>query len=63
MTSYYDPLKSRRPAENVYKAPVGACQWEPGKTYPFEPTLVATGRSLETPLEGSLTPMAYEVAI
>jgi branched-chain amino acid transport system substrate-binding protein len=63
VTSYHDPLKSRRPAENVYKAPVGACQWEPGKTYPFEPTLVATGGSLEIPLEGSLTPMAYEVAI
>jgi branched-chain amino acid transport system substrate-binding protein len=62
VTSYYDPLKSRRPAENVCKAPVGACQWVPGKTYPFEPTLVATGGSLQIPLEGSLTPMAYEVA-
>ena len=57
----HDPLKTRRPAENVYKAPVGAWQWQQGKTYPYEPVLLSAGSELEAPSDGSPVPMAYEL--
>ncbi len=40
-----DLNKSRRPAKNVCKAPVGGAQWEEGSPFPFEPRTVSNFNS------------------
>ncbi len=54
-----DPSKSKRPAENVYKAPVAACQWVKSGIYGYEPRTVATGKNRDLPIGGVLQPMTY----
>jgi branched-chain amino acid transport system substrate-binding protein len=56
-----DPAKSRRPTENVYKAPVTGCQWVRGVTYTFEPTAVTSDADFELPIGGTVQPMAYQI--
>lgn len=58
----HDPDGSRRPSENVYKAPLVACQWSKGSTYSFEPRTVTTDARLELRVDGSVQPMVYESA-
>lgn len=58
-----DPSKSRRPAENVYKAPAAACQWVRSGIYGYEPRTVARGTNLDLPIEGTLQPMNYPAGV
>jgi len=51
---------SRRPAENVYKAPVGGVQWVAGDTFDFEPRLVTNVGSPDLAVTDSVQPMEYE---
>jgi len=54
-----DPGKSKRPTENVYKAPVAGCQWVRSTVFKYEPRLVATVSNPEIPIAGTLQPMRY----
>jgi branched-chain amino acid transport system substrate-binding protein len=54
-----DPSKSRRPAENIYKAPVAGCQWVKSAPYPYEPRTIAIGANRDLPLEGTMQQMTY----
>ncbi len=58
----HDPDRSRRPSENVYKAPVVACQWSKGSTYPFESRAVTGDVTLDLLSGGVVQPMTYEPA-
>jgi branched-chain amino acid transport system substrate-binding protein len=49
----------RRPAKNVYKAPVGGAQWVEGDAFGFEPLLVTAVNSPGLVTAGSLRPMQY----
>lgn len=55
-----DTAKSKRPAENIYKAPVGGAQWVAGDTFEFEPRLVANVNSPELAVRHVVRPMEYE---
>jgi len=57
-----DPSRSRRPAENVCKAPVGVAQWVEGDAFAFEPRLVAAVNSPNLPVTGTMEPMEYAPA-
>ncbi len=52
-------LGGRRPAKNVYKAPVGAAQWVKGDVFGFEPLLLTAVNSKELSPAGSLRPLEY----
>jgi branched-chain amino acid transport system substrate-binding protein len=52
--------KSRRPVQNVYKAPVGGAQWSAGSTFAFEPRLAANVNSVALSVAGTIEPMAYQ---
>jgi branched-chain amino acid transport system substrate-binding protein len=54
-----DPSRSRRPAENVYKAPAMACQWVRSGIYGYEPRTITTGTNRDLPIGGTLQPMTY----
>jgi branched-chain amino acid transport system substrate-binding protein len=54
-----DPNTSRRPTENVYKAPVGGIQWIEGGSFAYQPTTVANVGSPALAITGSVRPMAY----
>lgn len=51
--------RSRRPAANVYKAPVGVAQWVEGEAFGFEPRLVSAVGSPRLTATGGLQPMRY----
>ena len=55
-----DAAKSRRPADNVYKAPVGGVQWVAGDTFEFEPRLVTNVDSVDLVVTDTVRPMEYE---
>lgn len=55
------PALSRRPAQNVYKVPVGGIQWVSGSMFPFEPRMIAGVKHPELPVEGVLQAMVYQV--
>lgn len=55
-----DPAKSRRPAENVSKAPVAGVQWVAGDTFEFEPRLVTNVDSVDLVVTDTVRPMEYE---
>ncbi|MBN1321427.1 MAG: ABC transporter substrate-binding protein [Thermoleophilia bacterium] len=55
-----DPSKSKRPAENVCKAPVGGMQWVAGDTFEFEPRLVTNVNSADLTVTHVVRPMEYE---
>jgi branched-chain amino acid transport system substrate-binding protein len=57
-----DPAASKRPTENIYKAPVACCQWVKGSVYPFEPKIVNTGGNPEISVGGTMQPMVYTPA-
>ena len=61
--SVWDPAASRRPVENVYKAPVCGVQWvkgsTKGSTFSFEPTVTANKSDPELPATGSIEQMGY----
>ncbi|MBN1632183.1 MAG: ABC transporter substrate-binding protein [Thermoleophilia bacterium] len=52
--------RGRRPAENVYTAPVGGAQWVKGARFLFEPALVARAGNLDLSIGGRLQPMVYQ---
>jgi branched-chain amino acid transport system substrate-binding protein len=54
-----DVNRSKRPAENVYKAPVGGAQWVTGSTFAFEPRLLANENSSDLRAAGTIEPMEY----
>ena len=54
-----DLNRSKRPAENVYKAPVGGAQWVEGDAFAYEPRLVTAVSSLGLPVSGDVEPMEY----
>ncbi|MBN1630942.1 MAG: ABC transporter substrate-binding protein [Thermoleophilia bacterium] len=59
-TATGDPAVSRRPAQNVYKAPVGGAQWVAGTMFPFEPRMVAGVNQPDLPVAGRVQPMVYQ---
>lgn len=54
-----DLNKSKRPHDNVYKAPVGAAQWVTGDTFEYEPRLVAAVNSPDLSVSSGVEPMDY----
>lgn len=56
-----DALKSRRPAANVFKAPVGGVQWVAADTFDFEPKPVANAGYPALDVAGAVQPMLYEL--
>jgi branched-chain amino acid transport system substrate-binding protein len=54
-----DLSKSKRPVENVYKAPVAGVQWVQGKGFDFQPDIVANVNSRDLPVAARTQPMAY----
>lgn len=54
-----DLSKSRRPAKNVCKAPVGGAQWEQGGAFAFEPRTVSNVGSAELEIVATVEAMAY----
>jgi branched-chain amino acid transport system substrate-binding protein len=55
-----DVNKSKRPLENVYKAPVGGVQWIQSDIFPFEPKAVTGVNSPDLPIAGKVEPLVYE---
>lgn len=55
-----DLAKSKRPAENVCKAPVGGAQWVAGETFEFEPRLVANVNNADLRVADVVRPMEYD---
>jgi branched-chain amino acid transport system substrate-binding protein len=53
--------ESRRPTENVYKAPVVGVQWGKGDTFEFQPNTVTTDGRPELPVVGSIEAMVYDL--
>ncbi len=51
--------KSRRPAENVCKTPVGGMQWVAGDAFEFEPLLVTDANNAELAAANTVQPMDY----
>lgn len=54
-----DLAKSRRPAKNVCKAPVGGAQWKEGSAFAFEPRTVSNVNSSELRVVSPVETMAY----
>jgi branched-chain amino acid transport system substrate-binding protein len=52
--------KSMRPAQNVYKTPLGGAQWVRGAASAFEPTLVSSVNSPGLSAGGKIEPMVYQ---
>jgi branched-chain amino acid transport system substrate-binding protein len=57
-----DPSTSKRPVENVCKAPVGGAQWVLGSSFAFECNMVSNANSSALVTDGMVAPMAYEEA-
>lgn len=53
---------SRRPTDNVYKAPVGGGQWIPGDLFGFEPVLLSAAGSPELPTQALMREMDYNTS-
>jgi hypothetical protein len=56
-----DLAKSRRPAKNVCKAPLGGAQWKEGGAFAFEPRTVSNVSSPELDIIAAVEAMAYSV--
>ena len=56
-----DLSKSRRPAKNVCKAPVGGAQWKEGGAFAFEPRTVSNVSSPELQIFAAVEAMTYGV--
>lgn len=52
-----DTQRSRRPAENIYKAPVTGVQWVPGDGFDFEPVIVSNIGRGNLPVTADVQPM------
>lgn len=58
--SKVDPSRTRRPAANVYKVPVGGAQWVESSQFSFEPRLVSRVNSPDLMVSGVTRPMVYQ---
>jgi branched-chain amino acid transport system substrate-binding protein len=55
-----DVAKSRRPTENVYKAPVAGVQWVKGDKFEFQANTVTSGDRSDLPVTGTVQTMVYD---